>query len=442
MPRKAASLKSGSSTNDRLEPRLLRAIEANDPIRVKDVIQEAEANSYGNPYFLSIGLVRACDKNLVGVARLLLSQGADPNYVSGNKLPSLRRATESGFVELAEALLDHGADREAGDKKGRTALMTAAYKNHFDIVKVLLNRGAKINNVDGRNRTVLHNVAADRGDEKAQAKTTEKGQSKATQKSQAKVTANELPKPTEKARPRCSVEIVEYLIEKGVDVEAKDSLGRAALHWTCVTNNYALLKTLLSSRPGGSSPRAQVNCIDGRRKTPLHLAIQHKRIALAQILLESGASIDAWSDGGWTALHNACELDRQGKPDKPETQEEREKREIREKQDRDDRLLLVQLLLKFKADANAELINGRTPLHVAAENGNEGAARCLLDLPRIRRAVKDRFGNTPLLIAAQHGKNNIVDMLAPWNHMSLLSEEEKEAAKQFNATVVDFGNFR
>lgn len=86
MPRKAASLKSGSSTNDRLEPRLLRAIEANDENRVKDIIQEARAISYSNPYFLSIGLVRACDKNLVGIARLLLSQGADPNYVSGNKL--------------------------------------------------------------------------------------------------------------------------------------------------------------------------------------------------------------------------------------------------------------------------------------------------------------------------------------------------------------------
>jgi ankyrin repeat protein len=103
---------------------------------------------------------------------------------------------------------------------------------------------------------------------------------------------------------------------------------------------------------------------------------------------------------------------------------------------------LVAMLLKSGADANAELLNGRTPLHVAAETGNEEAARCLLEQPRIRRAVKDRFGNTPLLIAAQHGKRNIAEMLAPWNHMSLLSEEVIEAAKQFNATIVDFGHFR
>jgi ankyrin repeat protein len=320
--------------------------------------------------------------------------------------------------------------------------MTAAYKNQFEIVKVLLDRSASINTVDLRNRTVLHNVAADLGDEKGKAKTPQKGQSKAAEKAQAKSSANEQPKPPEKARSRCSMTIVEYLIGKGVDVEAKDALGRTALHWTCVANNEALLRTLLGSESSTSSPRAQVNCVDGRMKTPLHLAVSHKRIALAQILLERGALINPRSDGGWTPLHNACIQDKKDKPKTQETQEERERRESQEDQDRQDRTSLVQLLLKFKADANAELINGRTPLHVAAETGHVEAARCLLDQPRIRRAVKDRFGNTPLLIAAQHGKKNIVEMLAPWNHMSLLSEEEIQAAKQFDATIVDFGNFR
>ena len=213
MPRKAASLTSDSSTNDRLEPRLLRSVEANDVGRVQEIVQEARAISYGNPFFLSIGLMRACDKNLVAVARFLLSQGADPNYVSGNKLPSLRRATESGYVELAEALIDHGADREAGDKKGRTALMTAAWKDNFEIVRVLINRGANINSVDHRSRNVLHNIAADKVDEKGPPKVTEKGQSKGTQK----------------PRMRCSMAIVEYLIEKGVKIEAKDAVGRTAL---------------------------------------------------------------------------------------------------------------------------------------------------------------------------------------------------------------------
>lgn len=282
MPRKAASLKSGSSSNDRLEPRLLRAVEADDLVRVKEIIQEARDVSYGNPYFLSIGLVRACDKNLVDVARLLLSEGADPNHVSGNRLPGLRRATESGYVEMAEALLDHGADREAGDKKGRTALMTAAYRNQFEIVKLLVNRGASIHTVDLRKRTVLHNVAADKGDEKGQTKI------------------------GDKSRSKCGMEIVEFLIVKGVNLEARDVIGRTVVHWTCVTGNEELLKTLLVSVVG--SPRAQVNCIDGREKTPLHLAVAHNQIKLARILLDSGATINARSDGGWTPVSAFIDL--------------------------------------------------------------------------------------------------------------------------------------
>lgn len=391
MPRKAASLKSGSSTNDRLEPRLLRAVEANDVNRVQDIVHEARAISYGNPFFLSIGLVRACDKNLVDVARLLLCQGADPNYVSGNKLPSLRRATESGYVELAEALIDHGADRESCDKKGRTALMTAAWRDNFDMVKVLINRGANIHSVDLRTRTVLHNIAADKIDDKV------------------------LPKSGQKQRSRCSMAIVEYLIEKGVNVQARDAVGRSALHWACVTDNEALVRTLLKAAPGSLSPRVEVNCVDSRMKTPLHLAVSHNRLPLATMLLDHKADVKARSDGDWTVLHNAC---MQGP------------------------YSLVSLLIERGADANAELLNGRTPLHIAAETGNEEAARCLLAQPHIKRAIKDRFGNTPLLIAAQHEKRNIAEMLAPWNHLGLLSEEEIEAAKQFNATIVDFGDFR
>lgn len=90
----------------------------------------------------------------------------------------------------------------------------------------------------------------------------------------------------------------------------------------------------------------------------------------------------------------------------------------------------VQIMLDAGADVNCELLNGRTPLHVAAEQGNLEAAACLLRQSHTKRSVKDRFGTTPLLLAAQHGKMNIAEMLAPWNRTSELSQDEIEAAKQ------------
>lgn len=90
----------------------------------------------------------------------------------------------------------------------------------------------------------------------------------------------------------------------------------------------------------------------------------------------------------------------------------------------------VQLLLDSGADVNVELLNGRTPLHIAAEHGNIQAAECLVKHPDTKRSVKDRFGTTPLLLAAQHGKIDIAEMLAPWNRVSELSRDEVEASKQ------------
>lgn len=97
------------------------------------------------------------------------------------------------------------------------------------------------------------------------------------------------------------------------------------------------------------------------------------------------------------------------------------------------------MLLDAHADVNSELLNGRTPLHVAAQFGNKDAAGCLLKRKRCRRNAKDRFGITPLLMAAENGKREIVEMLAPWNHLGDLSADELEASRRATATVLDFG---
>lgn len=133
------------------------------------------------------------------------------------------------------------------------------------------------------------------------------------------------------------------------------------------------------------------------------------------MLLNRGSEINARSDGGWTALHYAAS--RASRP-------------------------VVDLLIEANADINCELLNGRTPLHIAAENGNTAAVVALLQQTHIRRIAKDRFGNTPLLIAAQHGKKDIVELLAPWNHTDLLSEDEIEASLRFEATIGENGNDR
>lgn len=130
MPKGPRSLRSENSNAERLEPKLLRAVEANDVVQAKIIIDEALSTRQFSETFLSIGLIRACDRNQVDIARFLLLAGANANHVSGsgNRLSNLRRAAELGNLDIARVLIDHNADLEARDKKGRTALMTSAWK--------------------------------------------------------------------------------------------------------------------------------------------------------------------------------------------------------------------------------------------------------------------------------------------------------------------------
>lgn len=355
--------------------------------QVQDVIEDVQNERHFGTTLLSVGLVRACDKGLVDVARYLLIRGADPDYATGNKPPALLRAAEHGQAELIEVLIDHRANLEARDKKGRTALMTAAWKGHGTTVELLVSRGAHVDTLDKRRRNVLHNLAADQGDKR------------------------HFTSASDRPKRKCGMGIVHYLLQAGVNIDAEDELGRTAVHWACVTDHEDLLRILLKTRFGGASPQARVNATDMRMKSPLQLAASNNRDNLARILIEHGADVHSKSDGDWSALHNACQSSSGA---------------------------LVQRLVAAGADVNGQLLNGRTPLHVAAEFGNIDAAECLLGTSGIRRSVKDRFGNTPLLIAAQKGQIKIVEMLAPWNHVKELSADEVEAAQQFSATIVDF----
>ncbi|KAF2212204.1 hypothetical protein CERZMDRAFT_59120 [Cercospora zeae-maydis SCOH1-5] len=166
MPRRPVSLQSGDSAHFRPEPRLLKAVEQNDVVKVREVIEDAQHERLFGRNLLSVGLVRACDKGHVDVARYLLTRGADPEYVSGNKPAAILRAAERGQLELVEVLIDHRANMEAMDKKGRTALMTAAWKGHRTIVELLITRGAHVDTMDLRRRNVLHNIAADQGEKR------------------------------------------------------------------------------------------------------------------------------------------------------------------------------------------------------------------------------------------------------------------------------------
>ena len=63
----------------------------------------------------------ACSRGYVGIVRLLLQFGANPNLADEGKTP-LMLACEQGSLAIVEMLLEAGADTAARDGRGRTAL--------------------------------------------------------------------------------------------------------------------------------------------------------------------------------------------------------------------------------------------------------------------------------------------------------------------------------
>ncbi|GAM89598.1 hypothetical protein ANO11243_076370 [Dothideomycetidae sp. 11243] len=380
--RSRASDGTGDGSEPRLEPALQRCVEDDNVSALEDILNAARRNGQFSDAFLRIGLSRGAEKGKPNATAFLLRAGANPNRLpKDNRTGPFMRAVERNHIAVVKILLDSKTipvDRNEADKKGRTALMTAAWKNHWHILQLLINAGADINARDFRKRNVLHNLAADK---------------------------------------QCDwgEEVVNLLLNNGVGIEGQDAWDehkRTPLHWCCVTGKRNLAETLLTTRRG---QRVDVNAMEKRQKTPLHLAVSHGWDDIVQLLLQHGAKVDILSDGGWTALHNACEKGSDH---------------------------IARILLAAGADCNARLMNGRTPLHLAADAGHVEVVKMLLEDPNVKRYARDGFGFTSFLLAAQKKHRECVNLLAPTNHAASMSHDALGACQGFLATVTDFGNYK
>jgi ankyrin len=105
-------------------------------------------------------------------------------------------------------------------------------------------------------------------------------------------------------------DVIEELLTAGSEIEARDSLGRGALHWAC---------SLICHSSADPWPRdyckavwilllknANVNAIDKDGNTPLHLAARFSSYEIVCSLLSAGARHDIRNNDGETPLWDSC----------------------------------------------------------------------------------------------------------------------------------------
>ena len=75
------------------------------------------------------------------------------------------------------------------------------------------------------------------------------------------------------------LEIAEYLLELGSDINCKDANDNRPLHIACMSNHLPIVHLLLSHH-------CQVNCQNAQRLTPLHVAAQNGNVKIVEMLLD------------------------------------------------------------------------------------------------------------------------------------------------------------
>lgn len=172
------------------------------------------------------------------------------------------------------------------------------------------------------------------------------------------------------------VELVQFLIKKGIDVNAVNNNGHyTALHFAVTSNDLKIFELLLLEG-------ANIEAITEKGNTLLHMAAAHGNIEIVQLLLKHKAKITANIEGS-TPLHAACI----GNHDK-----------------------IAQLLIEARADIEAKDKNDRTPLHYATRNGSFETIICLLT-NNANINAKDKFQVSPLYIACENKQLKIAELL-------------------------------
>ena len=170
--------------------------------------------------------------------------------------------------------------------------------------------------------------------------------------------------------------VVQYLIEKGANIEAKDPNDCRPLHYAANFGLFHLVNSLIGKG-------ADIEAKNSDNETPLYLACQNGFILIVTFLVEKGANIEAKCFNGSTPLHIACERGH---------------------------LTVVRYLVLKGVDIEAKYEHNQTPLHIACREGHLPIVKLLIEKGANINAIDD-YGETPLHFASMFGKTDVVNYL-------------------------------
>ncbi|CEJ91348.1 hypothetical protein VHEMI07066 [[Torrubiella] hemipterigena] len=308
----------------------------------------------------------ACSLGSKTLVSQLIKAGADPLSVDENGVTLLHYALMSGDTEIVRMILKQGLDVDARDINGQSALFYAMDQD-VSLAKLLLDHGADPIFLDNNNNTTLFNAAGG-PDLGVFTLLLEAG----VDPKQANVAGST---PLHYASSKGHWEHVRLLLDANVDTAGINSEGVSPLSAAAAAGNEAIVKMLLEHSPN----LLQLETQPTLGNAPLMQAIEGQNPAVVELLLKSGASLAVRNSAGQTPLIVAAKF--------PSTE-------------------VVKTLLDAagRIDLDEADLDGRTALFFACWFERKETLDLLLEQnPQPKCDVQDRYGATPLIMAARNG---------------------------------------
>jgi ankyrin repeat protein len=193
--------------------------------------------------------------NLIGVAKFLVSKGANVNVQGMDNLTPLMVAVVQGSIEVAKFLISVGADVNAKHITGGTSLDIARGTGNMEMVRLL-------SDTSGMSAEPITFTATE----------------------QAKID-----------------EFLRHYRQYKGDVKAVDKDGHTLLYWAALASDIVVVKFLVSKG-------ADVNSKDNDGQSPIHVVAsggENANIEIAKFLISNGADVNARNNIGSTPLDAA-----------------------------------------------------------------------------------------------------------------------------------------
>lgn len=357
-------------------------------------------------YPLFTSLIKGYDD----ISRKLLKYGADINMKDDNNQTFLYKAAERGNVKMLEHLLHLGAEPDVMSSEKVSCsvsvclwspLFIASYVGHLEVVNMLLsNRSNAVNKRDNNQQTPLF-IAARNSKGKIVNLLIEKGaQVNARDKTMSTALHST---PTRK--------VADILLKHGADIDAENVIGNTALIKNLVYDNFIMVKYFLNNN-------ASIDINGERDNNLLYLALNSGNTDIVRMILERGAEIVEVNRGRYNTLHRAVFLELVDII--RVLLEHGANLDIRNSKFHTPLMALckkfyvmaetVKFLLENNANVNAKDREQRTALHWAVNSNNSDIVKLLLNYSAEIDAA-DNNHQTPLFWASTYGHEEIVKVL-------------------------------